>query len=259
MLSQVQEYTCQYTDQIKKKHKVWHDGNLRYIESNNKFILYSENSRTQLANKVVPNAKEANKYLDPDGFGDSEHRIFGSYLVIVEELVKEYEKEVQIGTVTKHTRDNSSVRLHAARKSGCITNTAKSTLPVSRLSFSVKSNTVNKEHIGSGCQAKPNIELKNLTLKFNKPFKRPAPFGEKSLEPEICPKVKSDEYWPTNMLENRSKRNEIKPCGTSLQEIKENSNARRTLNRPSRYRGRVIEEIPGRSRIKAVSHSTIFL
>lgn len=91
--SVVQEYSCQYTDQVKKKHKTWQDGKLKYFSANNKFILYSDPDATMLSSGYITNSKDLRIVLDPAGFGHSEHKIFGRYVVIIEDLVSEYCKE----------------------------------------------------------------------------------------------------------------------------------------------------------------------
>lgn len=85
----IKEFTCQYSDQIRKKHKTWHDGKLKYSEFNNRFQLFTEDG-VQLSSKLLTNSKQVADILNDESYGIEEHRIFGSYFVIILELSSEY-------------------------------------------------------------------------------------------------------------------------------------------------------------------------
>ncbi|CDO94498.1 unnamed protein product [Kluyveromyces dobzhanskii CBS 2104] len=86
MSSIVREFSCQYSDQIRKKHKTWHDGKLRYIESSNRFLLFTDDG-VQLCSKLITSNKHIAEILNEEGYGIEEHRIFGSFYVIILELL----------------------------------------------------------------------------------------------------------------------------------------------------------------------------
>lgn len=83
-------YACQYTDQIRKKRKIWHDGKLRYYSSLNKFQLFSSEGGIMLASDFVTNTKQVAQILNKNSFGE-EHQIFSSYLVVLEEQLRDVE------------------------------------------------------------------------------------------------------------------------------------------------------------------------
>lgn len=95
-MSFVKEYSCQYTDQIQRKHKSWHDGKLKYSSKNSRFTLYSiEETPKILTNAFVTSSKDVHKYLSPQGFNLDEHQIFGRYLIIINERIGENKNEVE--------------------------------------------------------------------------------------------------------------------------------------------------------------------
>lgn len=93
MLSHVVEFSCQYSEQVRKKQKVWHDGKLKHYQINNRFLLYTEND-VLLSSTFVTSAKELKVYIDEENFGIVEHNIFGRYVVIIEEIISEYDREI---------------------------------------------------------------------------------------------------------------------------------------------------------------------
>ncbi|SCU80617.1 LAMI_0B03158g1_1 [Lachancea mirantina] len=82
----VWEFECQYTNDVHKKRKTWHDGKLRFHESNSRFQLYSEQDNVLLGSEFVTNAKQIEHILDFKGFGSEEHKIAGRFLVIIQEF-----------------------------------------------------------------------------------------------------------------------------------------------------------------------------
>ncbi|AAS51034.2 ACL194Cp [Eremothecium gossypii ATCC 10895] len=95
-VSHVVEYFCQYTDQLRKKHKVWHDGKLKYYTLTNKFQLYTEEGGTLLGSEFVTNSRQLAHILDERGFGAEEHHIFAAFLIIIAELDRAYDKEISL-------------------------------------------------------------------------------------------------------------------------------------------------------------------
>lgn len=70
------EYECQYTnDQIRKKHKSWHDGKLK-VRKDGKIALHNEDGST------LSIRREAGKWLDPDRF-NQEFQFCSRYVVII--------------------------------------------------------------------------------------------------------------------------------------------------------------------------------
>lgn len=94
MLSHVVEFSCQYSDQVRKKQKVWHDGKLRHYQINNRFLLYTTDD-VLLSSVFVTSSKELKIYTDEDNFGIVEHNIFGRFVVIIEEIIGEYDREIR--------------------------------------------------------------------------------------------------------------------------------------------------------------------
>lgn len=109
MIPRVIEYNCQYTDQIRKKNKAWHDGKLKYFHANTRFTLYSIDDSKLLCSAFITNAKELEGILDPAGFNLEEHRIFGRYIVVISDKICEYDGEVmsQDNTNTEHQTKNA--------------------------------------------------------------------------------------------------------------------------------------------------------
>ncbi|QLQ80750.1 hypothetical protein HG537_0E01030 [Torulaspora globosa] len=89
---QTLEFTCQYSDQVRKKHKSWHDGKLKFVQSAKRFMLYGEDDKKLLSSTIMTSERELHRILDPDDFGTTEHHIFGRYVVIICEKVGEHEE-----------------------------------------------------------------------------------------------------------------------------------------------------------------------
>lgn len=88
---QTVEYTCQYSDQVRKKHKTWHDGKLKVVQPSKRLTLHSLSNKTLLSSTIMTSDRELERILDPGDFGTAEHHIFGRYVVIICE--KEGEQE----------------------------------------------------------------------------------------------------------------------------------------------------------------------
>lgn len=73
------EYECQYSDQVRKKHKSWHDGVLKY--KNGQISLHAEDG-TKLTT-VRKSSKELERILDPGRFGEEQH-LAARYVVTIE-------------------------------------------------------------------------------------------------------------------------------------------------------------------------------
>lgn len=107
MVDKIREFSCQYSNQIRKKHKSWHDGKLRYYSSSNRFVLYDENNK-QIGSAFITNNRKLVGYLDPENFEKEEHHIFGSFLVVLlGELVCE-QKPLPLPKLNGTTRDDSA-------------------------------------------------------------------------------------------------------------------------------------------------------
>ncbi|CCE92431.1 Mte1p TDEL_0E01880 [Torulaspora delbrueckii] len=86
------EYSCQYSDQVRKKHKTWHDGSIKFIKSTKRLTLYSLDQRKQsLSSTFMTNSRDLEKVLDPRGFDVEEHRVFGRYVVIISGILRNSE------------------------------------------------------------------------------------------------------------------------------------------------------------------------
>lgn len=144
MLSHVVEFSCQYSEQVRKKQKVWHDGKLKYYQINNRFLLYTEDD-TLLSSIFVTSAKELNVYIDEENFGVVEHNIFGRYVVVIEEIIAEYDREI---SHIKTTSTISAVAASTGSNSTGINNRQREIQPVAnRNSISHnKSNNKNVEY-----------------------------------------------------------------------------------------------------------------
>lgn len=169
MLSHVLEFNCQYSADVRKKHKIWHDGKLRYYQLNNKFTLHTLDNTT-LSSKFVTNQRDVACYLDEENFDLLEHRIFGSFIVIISDLIREYDKEIQ------NVKTNSSISLTSN------TPTTHTKLPEVKPQLPKKKPILKTEL--KPMEKKGNgMSVSGLVLKFNKPFKPP-----KRLDP---PAIKS--------------------------------------------------------------------
>lgn len=70
------EYDCQYSgDQIRKKHKIWHDGKLK-LRDDGKIALYGEDG-SKLSIK-----REISKWLNPENF-NQEFQFCSRFVVII--------------------------------------------------------------------------------------------------------------------------------------------------------------------------------
>ncbi|KAL3232506.1 hypothetical protein RNJ44_04422 [Nakaseomyces bracarensis] len=151
----VREYSCQYTDQIKKKHKTWQDGKLKYQSENNKFILYSDPEAAMLSSGYITNIKELDLVLDPAGFGSSEHKIFSRYVVIIEDIITEYRNN------DGHPNKRRNYSKPDQRKPAVIPK------------ISIRS-TVNDK---KPAETMSGLSGSQLALKFNKQFTKPRAFN----------------------------------------------------------------------------------
>ncbi|AMD21826.1 HFL030Cp [Eremothecium sinecaudum] len=129
--SQVIEYQCQYTDQLLKKRKTWHDGKLKFFRLTNKFQLFDEEG-VMLSSDFVTNSKKIANICDEEGFGVVEHHIFSSYLVIIEQVQCEYTKEINL-----HQDKNTNVSRRQVLKS---THTKQKATDITRHSLSLQLN-----------------------------------------------------------------------------------------------------------------------
>lgn len=110
MIPRVIEYNCQYTDQIRKKHKAWHDGKLKYFHVNSRFILYSIDDGKLLCSAFITNVRELENILDPVGFNLEEHRIFGRFIIVISDKICEYDGEVMSQANTNIERQSPKTR-----------------------------------------------------------------------------------------------------------------------------------------------------
>ncbi|SCU78891.1 LAME_0A06282g1_1 [Lachancea meyersii CBS 8951] len=151
-VSHVQEFYCQYTDQIHKKQKAWHDGRMKFYQLNHKFQLYSMEGGMLLDSAFITNSRRVDHILDESGFNKEEHKIFGQFLVMIDCLQCEYDRDI----------------------SGKVSDASTA--------YNVKKYTT--ENSGSIVESKVNCKLRpqksgpaqhhdSLALKFNKPFRRP--------------------------------------------------------------------------------------
>ena len=169
MISHVIEFSCQYSDQVKKKHKTWHDGKLKYYEYNNRFMLYPDGSNTLICSTFITNSKVVTSILNSQGFGTSEHKIFGRAVVIITDLIREYRKEIQ------HQKSDDSLNTKPVHRT-----------IVKEMKKELTNDTFVQEEADVSEQPRKKNQLlikksilKNennppsLALKFNKPFKAP--------------------------------------------------------------------------------------
>ncbi|SCU77514.1 LAFA_0A02058g1_1 [Lachancea sp. 'fantastica'] len=148
-ISHVREYYCQYTDQIHKKHKSWHDGRMKYYQLNHKFQLFSLEGGMLLGSTIITSSRRVEHILNANGFNKEEHKIFGQFLVLIDCLQCEYDRDISgkarelsvSYNIKKYTED-------AIDSEPCQAKSGKFTTPVIRHNDS-------------------------LALKFNKPFRRP--------------------------------------------------------------------------------------
>ncbi|CEP63661.1 Mte1p LALA0_S08e07712g [Lachancea lanzarotensis] len=148
-ISHVREYYCQYTDQIHKKHKSWHDGTMKFYQLNHKFQLFSIDGGMLLGSTIITNSRRVEYILDANGFNKEEHKIFGQFLVMIDRLQCEYDRDIS----------------GKARKTSA--------------SYNVKKYIEDVGHPENGNSNPSNTSTPvvrhndSLALKFNKPFRRP--------------------------------------------------------------------------------------
>ena len=116
MISHVQEFICQYTNQVKKKHKVWQDGRLKFFVASKRFMLYNEDGDTLLSSNFITNEKELNNILDRLSFGTAEHKIFARYVVIIQELVAEYDRDTRLHKMRETTKSANALHRPTKRR-----------------------------------------------------------------------------------------------------------------------------------------------
>lgn len=184
MLSHVIEYACQYTDQIRKKNKVWHDGKLKYFQINNKFQLFTEEGNIMIGTEFITNKKEVADIINREGFNTTEHKIFRQYIVIISEAIQEYDREIQI---TAKAKD----------------------MPQTRLNHSDTGNTLNKQ-VPRGNSSQQNLKVNStvvrssLALKINKPFKKPRMINTSESILTTSQSLKNRPSIRTNKLNSRN-------------------------------------------------------
>ncbi|KAG0671120.1 hypothetical protein C6P41_000794 [Kluyveromyces marxianus] len=162
----IKEFNCQYTNQLRKKHKTWHDGRLKYYEENNRFQLFAEDGR-HLSNKSITNSKQLADILNGSGFGNTEHRIFGSYFVIITELTATHEVEALNTSKPVFVKSEYANYIKEGEKKEQATSKHASTVQISKKQMSVSS-------------------------KVNKPFKPPAIKSRVKLEQQTAAVMKKD-------------------------------------------------------------------
>lgn len=180
MLSHIVEYSCQYSDQVRKKQKVWHDGKLKHFQINNRFILYTEDGIV-LSSSFVTNRKEVAEYISEENFDIVEHNIFGRFVVVISEIIAEYDREIQhIKTTTNMNPNNTHTDNHE-QFSGNQTTTPilhqqhpdKMILKSSTESLRTQQTTRPSVGVKMSSIVSGNVNTSSLALKFNKPFKPP--------------------------------------------------------------------------------------
>lgn len=171
MESHIIEFSCQYTDQIRKKHKIWHDGKLKFYELNNRFQLFAEEDGIQLCSCFVTKQKDVDFILDSTGFNSEEHKLGGQYLVIIDEKIAKYKREVQV-----QLRNVSSSGSGTSNKK----NISKPKDSLHNKSIEPKTIIYQKQNEKIKITKNSNDDIKRrvvgadpLALKFNKPFRTP--------------------------------------------------------------------------------------
>ena len=149
--SHVKEFHCQYTDQISKKHKTWHDGRLKFFQLTKKFQLFTLDDNVLLASEFVSNLRHLECILSFSGFGKEEHRIFSQFLIIIECLDREYDRNV--GGLSNNAIQPYNVKTYSQTAPDATPSNANARLRHPNLGSS--------KHQDS------------LALQFNRPFRRP--------------------------------------------------------------------------------------
>ncbi|CCK70146.1 Mte1p KNAG_0D04000 [Huiozyma naganishii CBS 8797] len=158
MISHIVEYQCQYSSQVMKKHKSWYDGRLKYFKANSRFMLYSEDN-VQLGSAFVTSERQVQQFLDPAGFECQEHKIFGAFVVVIYEVLKEYDREIQHITA----RDTRAAKPSA---------NCNATGEAPRAKCAVRP-TLKKRVLIDTSTEREGYTTTGLALKWNKPFKPP--------------------------------------------------------------------------------------
>ncbi|CAR25349.1 Mte1p [Lachancea thermotolerans CBS 6340] len=149
--SHIKEYYCQYTDQLLKKHKTWHDGRLKFFELNKKFQLFTVDDNVLLGSGFVTNVRRLERILSESFFGKEEHKIFSQFLVIIDCLEREYDRD--IGTLAREGLTPYNIKVHPG--------TALAPSP------SNQNTKLRRE------SPQPSSHQDTLALRFNTPFRRP--------------------------------------------------------------------------------------
>ena len=182
MISHVIECSCQYSDQIRKKHKIWHDGKLKYYQVNSRFMLYPEDSNVLIASNFISNQREVSRILDTEGFNTVEHKIFSRAVVIITDILCEYDREIQLqkaeqsqNVSMKHKGSiDSDSNLQNRKNNPSNSYPASERLPQKILRKRILISENEGRTVGNG--------KVSLALKFNKPFKPPTVVNEHSRE-----------------------------------------------------------------------------
>lgn len=168
MISHVIEYSCQYSDKIKKKHKTWHDGKLKYFEANKRFLLYPEDSNVLISSNFITNSREVSTILCPDGFNTNEHKIFSRAVVIITEKLCEYDREVQVQMANDKHCSNPHIEKSIVSRVKMNDDNTVGLPKAKQMRLPKKRILMNKE-----TDYDQNVGGSSLALKFNRQFKPP--------------------------------------------------------------------------------------
>ena len=271
MISRVVEYSCQYSEQVRKKHKAWQDGKLKFYEANNRFLLYNEDSNTMLYSTFITNSKIVAAILNPQGFGTSEHKIFGRAVVIITDVLREYKKEVRSqlagGSLKTDVIDkilNVEYSNYSAEAMPSSQRTVTTGVPPRSTHICLKTALIKNDEDPS-----------SLVLKSNKPFKAPRrinenpPIHKKSARPAVRTahiKHEIPQLSKTNHVkakettcEESSEPSNKRPSSedTTIQSGKTHSNSKRSKSTKHEYRSRI--RLVTNLRIKHIDHSPIII
>lgn len=134
-------------------------------------MLYTETDNVLLATEFTTSAKDIKNYLDPAGFDVIEHQIFSKFIVIISEVISEYDKEVHL---TRARPINGASTAVCSQHSGTIIDTNKA-VPLSlggKTAIPIERKVAKKRQLITTDQD-INKNTNELALKFNKPFKPP--------------------------------------------------------------------------------------
>lgn len=189
MISHVIEYSCQYSDQIRKKHKIWHDGKLKYYQVNSRFMLYPEDSNVLIASNFISNQREISRILDTEGFNTVEHKIFSRAVVIITDILCEYDREIQHQKADQSQTSSSQHKRSLGSDSDF--QNKKNKPSNSQLSRARPSQKIPRRRVLISDKEERTGEngKVSLALKFNKPFKPPAVVNKylQNVEPKYRP------------------------------------------------------------------------